>query len=178
MLPPADGLCGGLAVREMTLFFSNPSELDDSTGPGTRWPFTPTQLGLQGSLQQLWVLTAAVRAYGPKNLMLPLPNSFVRPRPGPAEVSLRVLSFDNTRSPERLLTSPVYTDQAAGTHIQSGANHGWLVVRPTNSGADGVMNEYLLQGALGHRWIEIGVIGFHLTLGEARGVAKAATAWR
>ena len=154
----------------------------DSYGIDFPPPFMPSQLGLQASLQQYWFLTAAGQATGPNNLPL-LPTSFVRNHPGPAEVILQVLSYDSTRSPERLLASRLFTDESiiesagmtAVTHIHSPANDGWMVVHPNNYRDNGDMDEYFLQGALGDRLIQITVWGFHLTLDEARGLANATT---
>ncbi len=155
-LPDADGLCGGLAVTGMTLWGSGPVPPNILYGIDFPPPFMPTQLGLQASVQQYWFLTAAGQATGPNNLP-PLPTSLVSHHPGPAEVFLRVLSYDNKRAPERLLASQLFTNESiiesagmtAVTHIHSVANDGWLVVRPNDYRANGDMNEYFPAGSLG-----------------------------
>jgi hypothetical protein len=173
-LPATDGLCGGIAVRGMTLVGSSPFPLYESKGTD-RGPFTAAQLGLQRTLGQFWVLTSAVDAFGPKHLVLPIPTSFLHTRPGPAEVSVTVYSFDNDRSPQRLLNSPDYNHEPGWTEIRSASNQGWRIIRVTSAGLAG-LNDYILQGSLGSQWIEVAVIGLHVTLDEAREVANAATA--
>jgi hypothetical protein len=178
-LPATDGLCGGLAVRGLTLLSWGGGGGPDVLRMGVKdggAPFTPAQLGLKGSLSQFWVLTAAFQSYGAKNLQLPIPSSFVKTRPGPAEVAVTVLSFDNGRSPQRLLGSTFYNHLGwpGTTQIHSPSDENWMVTR-INSLSNGGMGEVLLQGSVGSRWIQVAVIGFDLTLDEARGIATATT---
>ncbi len=143
---------------------------------GVGLPFLPGELGLEAGLDQSWVLTTAVQRYRLANFPLPLPLSLAERYPGPAEVFINVLSFDNSRSPRQLLASSFYNHVGwPGTvQIHSRSNAKWLTTR-VDSLSNGGMGEFVLQGAQGDRWIEIAVIGFDLTLNEARGLAEATT---
>lgn len=180
VLPDADGLCGGRAVRGMTLIGSGGGNGPAALQMGAKdadAPFSPGQLGLTSSLNQFWVLTTAVQRYGVRSLPLPLPITVAARHPGPAEVGVTVLSFDNDRSPGRILDSTFYNHRgwADTTAVPGRWHRNWLTTS-VHSDANGGMNEFVLQGTVGVRWIQVAVVGSHLTLDEARAVAQATTA--
>lgn len=144
---------------------------------GGRSPFTPSQLGLVGGLYQIWTSSAAIAQYGPlgHGLPLPLPARFVRTHPGqPLEVYVRILKFNNRRSPHTLLANPDYNFNSARykggpVPIAQTVSNGWAYAMP-NQDHNGE-TDYVFQWAHGDYWNQVTVLG-HMSATQAVAVAQ------
>jgi len=178
-LPPALSPASGLApITGLTMESSGSAPLwmgKDGSGP-----FTPTQLGLQAGLAQIWVSSAAVAQYGSlgHGLALPLPASFVAAHPGqPLEVYVIELAFNNTTAPHTLLGNDNYNFhlsvyQNLVTPLPQTVDGGWAYSMgvPDHNGE----TEYLYQWAHGAYWNQVAVLG-NISATQALAVAQQVT---
>ncbi|HEV2375387.1 MAG TPA: hypothetical protein VGS19_24905 [Streptosporangiaceae bacterium] len=136
-------------------------------------PNSENSVGFGASLQQGFVLTAAIRKYGAMyhGLPLPLPKAFACQHPGPAEVFAIVRGFASVSDARMILNSPQYNDEAPGViPLQHGAVHNGLVWR-IDSQANGGMQEYLFKWIRNSDLTQVSVVGCRLSLPGARAVA-------
>jgi hypothetical protein len=161
------------SIRHMTQIISGNvpfSTSKDSAG-------SSANLGFTGSLQQGFVLTSAVKRYGglDAGLQLPLPLSFARKHPGPAEIFDYVWAFSTTSVPIGLLHNQTFLDSSVSedSRLRSGAIGAGMAWR-IDSAANGGMGEFRFAWTKGSELIEVNVVGWNLSLSEARAIASRA----
>lgn len=184
----------GASARPAIGSASYPSKLSDNTGPSAviglqlvssssnpLWngkdgngPYTPSELGLVGGLEQLWVSNAAIRQYGPVGVngtQLPLSADFVKAHQGVLDVYVHILKFDNTRSPSTILRSPAYKPSSIGLTPVTAVtiSNGRAYTFPYGNGEVG----FMFQWPEGQYWNSITVVGNGISVGEAEQVAKS-----
>jgi hypothetical protein len=182
VVPRADELCGGHALRGLRLISSGSEGNSDTVlAEGLKDgypPFTPRELGIKGGFYQAWVLTSAVDQYaGMAVFPLPLPLSFADEHPGPAQVFVSTFVFNNRTSPERLLSTPFYNRHGDVGFTQIGLEgaDSWLTLQ-VRSPANGGLTEFVFQRAAGDRWFQIVILGWHVTMSQGLTLASSATA--
>jgi hypothetical protein len=141
------------------------SSAKDGYLPKLACSFTPS-----GSLSQFWLMSSAIARYdGTNKVPLPIPVSFASKHPGPSEVNVTVLAFSGSDQPRALLRNPDFATNPgwinADTPIRGGNT--LRVESLANDGSD----EYIVQFATGSRWVELSILGAHLTVSDARYVA-------
>jgi hypothetical protein len=172
-VPELPNSSGFRSIVNMTQIISGGVPFSTSKDPGS----SATPEGFTGSLQQGFVLASALRRYGALNagLRLPLPLSFARQHPGPAEVFAYVWAFSNTKLPVNLLHSQDFMDSAVSgvSRLRSGTISDGLAWR-IDSAANGGMSEFRFAWTKGGELIEVNVLGWKLSLSAARAVADRA----
>jgi len=171
-LSAADGY---QSISHMTQIISGRSPLwmfKDGSGP-----YSETGMGFVGSLQQGFVLTAAIGRFGHLNagLQLPLPLAFASVHPGPAEVFDVVWAFSNPAAPSKLLHDPEFMNSTVmGMHaIRAFSIRGGLAWS-IDSAANGGMQEYRFAWVRNDLLTEVNIVGYRLSAAEARAVALRA----
>ena len=152
----------------MTKVSSGPAQLSpakDGYVPTLDCSFTPS-----GSLSQFWLMSSAVAHYGGVDKVpLPIPVSFASKHSGPTEVNVTVLVFTGSDQPRALLHNPDFATNPGWSKVDTPIRGGdtLRVDSLANEGSD----EYIVQFADGDRWVEVSLIGAHLTIGDAKYVA-------
>jgi hypothetical protein len=141
------------------------SSAKDGYVPKLGCNFTPS-----GSLSQFWLMSAAIAQYGGADKVpLPIPVSFASKHSGPTEVNVTVLAFRGSDQPRALLRNPDFATNPGWINVATPIRGGntLRVESLANDGSD----EYIIQFATGNRWVELSILGAHLTVGDARYVA-------
>jgi hypothetical protein len=126
--------------------------------------FTPV-----GSLDESWLMSAAVARWGKDHVPLPLPEAFATQHREPEQVNLRVLQFVGGDQPLALLTNPDFANsgwQPLPVSIRGGkAYRSPNLDRPT-------WGSYIVQFPSGSEWVELSAFGPHLTIVDVRAIAE------
>jgi len=186
--PPVLGSSAGMSLgATWTLLGSSSASVfaiptANSGVPPAQTPLTA--IGIEGSLYQLWTLTAAVNSLGGLNsgLILPLPDSFANRFPGPDEITFQIFQFTTGSEATSMLSSPNFSltssnAQVEGfTQLNGGAINGGTVASYSSSSL-GDLKDFEFQWVQGTTWVQVGVVGsFDMTLVEAAQVAAAVPA--
>jgi hypothetical protein len=184
--PTLQESAGISSLTGMTLVESGSTPLTFQKGlPESGSSNEETSIGLPqaaaptGSLNQIFVSSAAIQQLGPvgNGLSLPVPVSFAASNPGPCEVTVRVLEFSSAALAQAAMADPNFTQNPGPgrTPIAHAQIHGGTAVE-IQSAANGGLDEIQFQWVQGARWHEVSVNGSALTVAEAQQVANAA-AW-
>jgi hypothetical protein len=140
----------------------------------------PSYCNLVGSttgLEETWVSTAAINAFGTLNhgLPLPLPSTFTGQHPGPAQVSVMVVSLATEGDATSLLNNPDYTGSWDPNYIAlpSASVNGGVAARLVGPALDGQI-ELRFIWVSGTSVVQVNVLGAHLTVAQAQAVANLA----
>jgi hypothetical protein len=127
--------------------------------------FTPS-----GSLSQFWLMSSAIAQYGGADKVpLPIPISFASKHSGPTEVNVTVLAFTGSDQPRALLHNPDFATNPGWSNVDTPIRGG-NTLRVDSLANDG-SQEYIVQFANGDRWVDVSILGAHLTIRDVQYVA-------
>jgi hypothetical protein len=164
-LSEADGIRSFPAMTKISSGTAPLSSSKDGFVPKLDCSFTPS-----GSLSQFWLMSSAIALYGGADKVpLPIPISFASKHSGPTEVNVTVLAFTGSDQPRALLHNPDFATNPGWSNVDAQIRGG-NTLRVDSLSNDG-SEEYLVQFANGNRWVEVSIIGAHLSVGDAQHVA-------
>lgn len=145
---------------------------------GTSLPEYCSLPGATGGLEQGWVQTAAISAYGTLNdgLSLPIPLAFAEQHSGPAEVFVEVVTLATRDEANRLLSDPDYIGSWDPNYTalpKDAINDGvaFKIDSPANDG----LTEFRFAWVGDSSVVEVNVLGANLNASDAQAVARLAT---
>jgi hypothetical protein len=181
-LPSSDGIQLGagwtLAGSGEASMYIAPSSSSSGSSSTTA---AASNVGLQGGLNQIWTLTAAISQYGTlgNGLELPLPESFTSSNPGPNEVLLTTYQFSGTDDAQNLYLTPGFSNVA--TTLQDFTPVPGMTSEYSNATAydDTTLPnqiEYIFQWATPAYWVNLDVIGdSSMSFSQAAQIANLAS---
>jgi hypothetical protein len=173
--PELPAPAGIISIPGLTKISSDAGGVASFKGIGGTPPKANCTYTAVGGVGQFWVLSAAIEQYGSAaNVPLPVPMSLVSKHPGPAEVNVTVLVFRDNASAQALLNNPTYNSNSEWTRLPDVSIPNGFVIKTYSVANDGPTG-FIVQRAIGKTWIEVGVIGAHLTAADAVRVANSVT---
>ncbi|MBW4079306.1 MAG: hypothetical protein HIU84_12520 [Acidobacteria bacterium] len=187
VLPASDGLLPnagwtlvGTSADSMYIApASGVSTTTSSPGSAQAGTATASSVGLNGSLYQLWVPSAAITMFGTlgNGLQLPLPTSYTQGNPGPNEITVQVFSFDNASEAGSLYLNPNFSDASMNAQQEgftalpgSFINNGNAASYQSASLAG--LDTYQFQWTVDGFWVQVSIVGSSMTLAQAQSVAS------
>lgn len=140
-----------------------------ASSAATRRPWYCAQRGRHS--QQVWALTVAVRKYGIHDVPQPIPLALARQHPGPDAVVVDVVRLASASIARRFL--PVETQTAGYTAMPRATINGGVAAR-IDSIADGGLREFRFAWLSRSSTVELDIVGWKMTIGEARRLALRA----
>jgi hypothetical protein len=150
-----------------------------TSSPGSTGTTAASSVGLNGSLYQLWVPTAAITMFGTlgNGLQLPLPPSYTVGNPGPNEVTVQIFSFDSAAESGSLYSNPNFSDASINAQQEgftplpgSFINNGNAASYQSDSLAG--LDTYQFQWTVNGYWVQVSVVGSSMTLEQAQSIAS------
>ncbi|MDP9335886.1 MAG: hypothetical protein M3Q30_21620 [Actinomycetota bacterium] len=171
--PELPAPAGILSIPGLTKISSDAGGLSPFKGIAHTPPTSNCTYTAVGGVGQFWVLSAAIEQYGSAaKVPLPIPLTLASKHPGPAEVNVAVLVFRDRASPQALLNNPTYNTNPSWTRLPDVSIPDGFVIKTYSVANDG-LSGFIVQRAIGHTWIEVGVVGANLTAEEAVHTAES-----